>query len=170
MRCILKEDCCLCRRRVLLFFFTVSQLTNPTSWADEVVSAGSIHSQLPKGTTQVIAEQSKPTAEGAIGRNREAYFHVLFQLGMHRLAHHAIASDDHRALQFFESAVLYSLSRQREAGDFELQIPKELSKFGATKPSRPGERRRVFLRLPSETVCSPSNELRLIVRFYATRA
>jgi len=79
---------------------------------------------LPKDWLEQIVEQ--PSSEGALGRNKEAYFHVRFQLSMPRIMDYAIAFESSRALGEFVKSLGYAFSHQTERGDFEFVAPQEL--------------------------------------------
>lgn len=67
-----------------------------------------------------------PNEEGALGRNKEAYIHVRFQLPMTRLVDYAIYHESKEALSKFVQSLEYAFAYQRSEGDFEFQIPEEL--------------------------------------------
>jgi hypothetical protein len=71
-----------------------------------------------------------PTAEGAMGRNKEGYFHVRFQLDLGFLAAYAIKFESEDALEKFILACEYSYAHQKNTGDFELIIPDNLKSLG----------------------------------------
>jgi hypothetical protein len=72
----------------------------------------------------------QPDASGALGRNREGYFHVRFQLDIGFLAAYAVKFNSDQALEGFVRAAVYSFDRQKPAGDFELVIPADLQSLG----------------------------------------
>jgi hypothetical protein len=71
-----------------------------------------------------------PDAEGALGRNKNGYFHVRFQMDIGYLATHAVRFENETTLAYFLQAVTYSFQHQLPAGDFELVIPTELISLG----------------------------------------
>jgi len=75
---------------------------------------------------QGLASASAPNAEGAMGRNKEAYFHVRFQIGIAAVADYAVFSENLEVLELTFKAIEYSFDYQLEEGDFELQIPENL--------------------------------------------
>ncbi len=83
---------------------------------------------LPTAVTSALVKD--PTPEGALGRNREAYFHVRFQLDIAFLASYAVQFESDDALEKFIKAVEYSYAYQKPAGDFELVIPENLADQG----------------------------------------
>ncbi len=93
--------------------------------ADEFGYAQAIE-RLPQNLVKLLAERVIPDAEGAIGRNREAYFHVRFQMGLHALAHYAVSAKDLRAADRFVRSMEYAFVHQQDSGAFQLQIPKAL--------------------------------------------
>jgi len=87
------------------------------------------------GTLQIhaakrLAEVHSPTKSGAIGRNKQAYFHVRFQRGIHYIADYALVSKRCDLVQRFLTTVEYSLDQQLASGDFNLVIPKSLKNQG----------------------------------------
>lgn len=94
----------------------------------KVSSYETLTKQLP---TDVIDGLTKePTAEGALGRNRDGYFHVRFQVDIAFLASYAVRLNSDAALAKFILAAEYSFARQKPAGDFELVIPSNLAYLG----------------------------------------
>ncbi|MEM8671556.1 MAG: hypothetical protein AAGG48_28810 [Planctomycetota bacterium] len=88
---------------------------------------------LPEPIAKRLAEASSPNESGAIGRNKQAYFHVRFQRGMHHVADYGLVTKRRDVVQRFLKAVEYSLEHQLPAGDFKLVIPEALENQG--KPS-----------------------------------
>ncbi len=76
---------------------------------------------------QAIAASDMPDSNGAMGRNRNGYFHVRFQMGISAQADYAIVSEDTQALEYTIKAIEYAFDHQLPAGDFELTVPAELS-------------------------------------------
>lgn len=89
--------------------------------------------KLPVLTAKRLAEANAPDKSGAIGRNKRAYFHVRFQLGMHHVADYGLASKQPAVVSRFLTAVEYSLENQLQSGDFKLVLPESLKSQG--KPS-----------------------------------
>ena len=88
---------------------------------------------FPLDITAKLAEANAPNASGAIGRNKNGYFHVRFQRGMHHVADYALASKQPDIVDRFLTAAEYALQRQLPSGDFELLIPETMRNQG--KPS-----------------------------------
>ncbi|MCR9197960.1 MAG: hypothetical protein NXI04_04920 [Planctomycetaceae bacterium] len=95
----------------------------PAEYGEQIAS-------LPVHTARRLAEAHKPTANGAIGRNRAAYFHVRFQLGMHHLADYGLAARRADVIDRFLTAVEFSLQHQQADGDYRLVIPDALKNAG----------------------------------------
>lgn len=110
----------------LVLSLVAATTANASNYGDRV-------GKLPHDVTAQLAKANAPDASGAIGRNRKGYFHVRFQLGMHHVADHALATKQVDAVDRFLTAVEYSLQRQLPSGDFELVVPNELRDQG--KPS-----------------------------------
>lgn len=98
----------------------------PAEYGEQIAS-------LPVHTTRRLAEAHKPTATGAIGRNRAAYFHVRFQLGIHHLTDYGLAARRPDVIDRFLTAVEFSLQHQQADGDYQLVIPDALK--GTGRPS-----------------------------------
>lgn len=71
-----------------------------------------------------------PNEEGALGRNKSAYFHVRFQLGMNTISDFALTQERIDALEATAKAIDYAFEHQRLEGDFELVVPEELQELG----------------------------------------
>jgi len=107
--------------------------TSPTANCNEnLLSKASSYETLTKQLpTDVVDGLSKePSAEGALGRNRDGYFHVRFQVDIAFLASYAVRSNSDAALAKFILAAEYSFARQKPGGDFELVIPSNLVYLG----------------------------------------
>lgn len=75
---------------------------------------------------QGLASASAPNAKGAMGRNKESYFHVRLQIGIAAMADFVIFSENIEVLEMTFKAIEYSFDYQLEEGDFEIQIPENL--------------------------------------------
>ncbi|MFD0861471.1 hypothetical protein ACFQ1M_04580 [Sungkyunkwania multivorans] len=75
-----------------------------------------------------------PNAEGALGRNKDGYFHVRFQLAMTTISDYAVTAKSTEALTEFLRAVNYSFERQLESGDFEISIPPHIANISGFVP------------------------------------
>jgi len=73
-----------------------------------------------------LAERNMPAADGSLGRNREKYFHVRFQMGLHHLADYGISAKNPEAIDNFVKSVEYSFRHQQKSGDFTLVIPESI--------------------------------------------
>ncbi|MEM9018138.1 MAG: hypothetical protein AAGC68_14075 [Verrucomicrobiota bacterium] len=89
-------------------------------------SHGDRISEFSSDILKTLAERTVPDQTGAVGRNRKGYFHVRFQMGVHRLANYALAEKDPRGIDHFLNAMEYSLSHQQPDGRFSFVIPQEL--------------------------------------------
>jgi hypothetical protein len=98
---------------------------NPLSKAS---SYETLIKQLPVDVIDGLTKE--PTAEGALGRNRDGYFHVRFQVDIAFLGSYAVRSNSDAALAKFILAAEYSFARQKPGGDFELVIPSNLVYLG----------------------------------------
>ena len=74
----------------------------------------------------VTGLMKEPTSEGALGRNKEGYFHVRFQMDIVSLAAFAIKYQNQQALEKLVLAMEYSFRYQLTPGDFELVVPPSL--------------------------------------------
>lgn len=92
-----------------------------------------------------LAGANQADANGALGRNQEAYFHVRFQMGLSYLADYAVATQDLNALDMFVKSVEYSFQHQLANGNFELIIPSDLQGTGTLKASDSASANAFFL-------------------------
>ncbi|MEI7421025.1 MAG: hypothetical protein WCK18_02985 [Prolixibacteraceae bacterium] len=84
-----------------------------------------------------LATSNQTDANGALDRNKTAYFHVRFQMGISPLADYAVDAQNSTALEMVVRAVEYSFKYQLQDGDFLLVIPPDLVNTGtATEGDR----------------------------------
>jgi hypothetical protein len=110
-----------------------SDSNNVTACSDGQLSASvDFHSLIRSLPDYVVGQLAKaPDMNGALGRNKDGYFHVRFQTDMGFLASSAIYFQNNQSLDYFIRAVEYSFARQKKAGDFELVVPPNLQPLGA---------------------------------------
>ncbi|MEM7706896.1 MAG: hypothetical protein AAF358_15165 [Pseudomonadota bacterium] len=82
---------------------------------------------MPLPYLERLANAQQPAADGALGRNRDRYFHVRFQYRMHHLMDYAVHTGQERYADAFFQALRYSFNQQQPGGDFRLQVPSRLS-------------------------------------------
>ncbi len=73
-----------------------------------------------------LATSNQTDAAGALDRNKTAYFHVRFQMGISPLADYAVDAQNSTALEMVIRAIEYSFKYQLPDGDFQLVIPPDL--------------------------------------------
>jgi hypothetical protein len=73
-----------------------------------------------------LATSNQTDASGALDRNKTAYFHVRFQMGISPLADYAVDAQNSTALEMVVRAIEYSFKYQLQDGDFQLSIPPDL--------------------------------------------
>ena len=73
-----------------------------------------------------LATSNQTDASGALDRNKTAYFHVRFQMGISPLADYAVDAQNSTALEMVVRAIEYSFKYQLSDGDFQLVIPPDL--------------------------------------------
>ena len=73
-----------------------------------------------------LATSNQTDAVGALDRNKTAYFHVRFQMGISPLADYAVDAQNSTALEMVVRAIEYSFKYQLPDGDFQLVIPPDL--------------------------------------------
>ena len=73
-----------------------------------------------------LATSNQTDASGALDRNKTAYFHVRFQMGISPLADYAVDAQNSTALEMAVRAIEYSFKYQLPDGDFLLVIPPDL--------------------------------------------
>ena len=106
---------------VILMLMTVSQVTAAEQYGDRLAG-------LSAELLNPLAERQQPDAAGAMGRNRQDYVHVRFQMGLHQLVDYALVKQDQQALQAFYRAADYAMQHQQADGDFQVQLPAELNR------------------------------------------
>lgn len=95
----------------------ISDLKNELQYNDLI-------SDIPEDIISALVE--RPDAKGALGRNKDGYFHVRFQLGMTHLSDYAIKFQNKQAVAEYLKNLNYSFSKQKTQGDFEFNPPKHL--------------------------------------------
>lgn len=78
-----------------------------------------------------LATSNQSDAYGALDRNRAAYFHVRFQMGISPLADYAVDAQNSTALEMVVRAVEYSFRYQEPDGGFLLEVPADLVNTGS---------------------------------------
>lgn len=78
-----------------------------------------------------LATSNQTDASGALDRNKTAYFHVRFQMGVSPLADFAVDAQNSTALEMVVRAIEYSFKYQLQDGDFQLVIPPDLAATSA---------------------------------------
>lgn len=91
------------------------------------------------GNERLASIVEQPNEDGALGRNKDGYFHVRFQLGMTRISDFAISTQRLDALEGLFSTIDYALKRQLAEGDFELNIPEEIQNLPEYRPLTEGD-------------------------------
>ncbi|KOY84513.1 hypothetical protein AD998_20160 [bacterium 336/3] len=76
---------------------------------------------------QGLASIDVPNSEGAMGRNKNGYFHVRFQVGILGQSDYAVAQQNSQALEYAIKSIEYSFDRQLPDGNFQLVVPSNLS-------------------------------------------
>ena len=74
----------------------------------------------------LLQSVEEPNDSGALGRNKNGYFHVRFQLSMTKLTDVAITTQRTDALQAFANNLAYSFNYQEADGGFQLIPPQSL--------------------------------------------
>lgn len=92
----------------------ISDLNNDFKYNDLI-------SDIPQEIISALVEI--PNADGALGRNKDGYFHVRFQLGMTNLSNYAIKFQNEEAVSEYLKNLNYSFSYQKMEGDFEFVAP-----------------------------------------------
>lgn len=76
---------------------------------------------------QGLASIDVPNSEGAMGRNKNGYFHVRFQVGILAQSDYAVTKQNSQALEYAIKSIEYSFSKQQSDGSFQLVIPPDLA-------------------------------------------
>jgi hypothetical protein len=76
---------------------------------------------------QGLADIDIPNTEGAMGRNKNGYFHVRFQMGILGQSDYSVSYQNIQALEYTIKSIEYSFSQQLSNGNFKLVVPSNLS-------------------------------------------
>jgi len=76
---------------------------------------------------QGIASIDVPNNDGAMGRNKNGYFHVRFQMGISSQADYAIYNNNTQALDYAIKAIEYAFEHQLADGSFDYVVPADLA-------------------------------------------
>jgi hypothetical protein len=76
---------------------------------------------------QGLASVDIPNIEGAMGRNKNGYFHVRFQVGILGQSDYAVAKQNSQALEYAIKSIEYSFAQQLPDGNFNLVVPTNLA-------------------------------------------
>jgi len=88
----------------------------------------------------LLMSVEEPNDSGALGRNKESYFHVRFQMKMTNLTDIAIYSQRVDALEAFLKNLEYSFNYQEGNGGFQLIPPPEIINDPSIPPATEGDR------------------------------
>ena len=91
------------------------------------------------GSQQLATIVEQPSENGALGRNKDGYFHVRFQLGMTTISDFAISTQRLDALEGLLSTINYAFERQNNSGDFELNVPEKIQNLPEYRPLTEGD-------------------------------
>lgn len=75
-----------------------------------------------------------PNEKGALGRNKDAYFHARFQFNQTRLADYAVSTQNEAALDAFVQSMEFAFAHQLSNGDFEMVVPESVQSTSGTSP------------------------------------
>lgn len=95
---------------------TISELNRDLNYNDLVLG-------IPQNIIETLVK--RPDTNGALGRNRDGYFHVRFQFEMTRLTDYAIRFQNEEAVFEYLKNLNYSFSHQNPEGDFQFIAPEE---------------------------------------------
>jgi len=87
----------------------------------------------------IIATTEQPNDLGALGRNKNGYFHVRFQFSMSKLTDYAIKFQSEEAIQEYVNNLNYSFSYQNTAGDFQFIPPNDMLNSPDYQPPTEGD-------------------------------
>ncbi len=88
----------------------------------------------------LLQSVEQPNDSGALGRNKNGYFHVRFQINMSKLSDLAVRSQRTDALQAFLRNLEYSFLYQEANGVFQLIPPQDLINDPDIPPANAGDR------------------------------
>lgn len=93
----------------------------------QTVSRNELLNLFEEDILQGAASIDIPDNAGAMGRNKNGYFHVRFQMGIAAHADYAVYSQSIQSLAYAIKAMEYAFEYQLADGNFELIIPSDLS-------------------------------------------
>ncbi len=118
--------------QIILIFscneYNSQHLINPNCKSAELdveLTYNEVIQQFPNN--KILSNVEEPDEYGALGRNRQAYLHVRFQMNMTGLTDFAVKFKRKDALDAFLKNLIYSFSFQLSNGSFELKIPENLA-------------------------------------------
>ena len=91
------------------------------------------------GQNKLSLAVEQPSSNGALGRNKDGYFHVRFQINMTSLSDFAVVSERQDALQYLMNTIKFSFDRQLADGSFEFSPPDELVNSPSYSPPVTGD-------------------------------
>lgn len=91
------------------------------------------------GTQKLGSAVEQPNSDGSLGRNKDGYFHVRFQMNMSRISDYAVVSENIQSLEALLSTFTYAFNRQLNDGSFTLVIPDELLNSPSFTPPTQGD-------------------------------
>lgn len=91
------------------------------------------------GQNKLSQAVEQPSSIGALGRNKDGYFHVRFQVNMTSLSDFAVVTERYDALQHLLNTIKYSFDRQLTDGSFEFSPPDELVNSPSHSPLVTGD-------------------------------
>ena len=106
------------------------QIVNDLSYNDLIAQIGE---------DKLAQAVERPSAHGALGRNKDGYFHVRFQLNMTALSDFAVTTERVDALQYWAQTIVYSFNQQQSDGSFEFSPPDALVNSPHYTPLRVGD-------------------------------
>ena len=111
---------------IFLLFLVFSCTKDETSTQVELNNS-ILYIDLIQGISTNVLEFTTefPDADGALGRNKNGYFHARFQLGISELLDYAIVFNSSSSVKQFLKSLEYCFLHQEQEGGFELIVPEE---------------------------------------------
>ena len=117
---------------------TLGTISNDNSY--EIINEPSYNDLISNiGEEKLALGVEEPNSAGALGRNKDSYFHVRFQVNMNSLSDYVVVSERYDALQHLMNTIQYAFDKQLAEGDFEFSPPEELLNAADYSPPVTGD-------------------------------
>ncbi|MEQ8924687.1 MAG: hypothetical protein RLO81_02675 [Fulvivirga sp.] len=126
----------------LLLFFSIAcsdkqDIVLHTNSISDILTYNQLLQQI--GKERLYRSVEEPNVDGSLGRNKDGYFHVRFQINMTTISDYVIVSEDIQALETLYATIAYAFQHQESDGGFELVVPEEILNASYYTPPGPGD-------------------------------